>query len=52
MMKSVVAWIRRLQNQLSDRIHENGDREAMHHGWEITKSTGRLGFGMRTIEAA
>jgi hypothetical protein len=43
-----VGWIRRGQQELSDAVHAAGDERARHHGWEITKVTGRLGFGGRT----
>ncbi len=42
------AWIGRHQRQLSDQIHADGDELAHQHGWEITKTTGRLGFGTRS----
>jgi hypothetical protein len=41
------AWIRRRQRDLSDRVHGAGDECARQHGWEITKSTRRFGFGAR-----
>ena len=43
----VSAWIARLQRQLSDRIHADGDALAREHGWTVTTTTGRLGFGGR-----
>jgi hypothetical protein len=33
--------------QLSDRIHAGGDATARQNGWEITRTSGRLGFGAR-----
>jgi len=42
------ARIARLQRQLSDRLFAKGDAFARERGWEITKSTGRFGFGSRT----
>jgi hypothetical protein len=42
------AWIGRRQRELSDRVHAAGDECARLHGWEVTKSTGRFGFGART----
>jgi hypothetical protein len=41
------AWIGRRQLDLSDRAHAAADDRACRHGWEITKSTGRFGFGAR-----
>jgi hypothetical protein len=42
------AWIRRRQRELSDHVHAAGDGCARQHGWEITKSAGRFGFGARS----
>jgi hypothetical protein len=42
------AWIGRRQSELSDRVHAAGDECARQHGWQVTKSTGRFGFGMRS----
>jgi hypothetical protein len=42
------AWIGRRQRELSDRVHAAGDECARQHGWQVTKSTGRLGFGARS----
>jgi hypothetical protein len=42
------AWIVRLQRQLFDHLFAEGDAFAREQGWEITESTGRLGFGVRT----
>jgi hypothetical protein len=42
------AWIGRRQRELSDRVHAAGDEFARMHGWEITKTTGRFGFGARS----
>jgi hypothetical protein len=41
-------WVGHRQRELSDRIHAAGDAAARQDGWAITKSTGRLGFGMRS----
>jgi hypothetical protein len=43
----LAAWIARLQRQLSDRVFADGAAFAREHGWEITKTTGRFGFGAR-----
>ncbi len=39
--------VARLQRQLSDRVHAHGDAFAREHGWAITETSGRLGFGAR-----
>jgi hypothetical protein len=41
-------WIGRRQRELSDRLHAAEDERARQRGWKITKSTGLLGFGVRT----
>jgi len=41
------AAIARLQRQLSDCIHQSGDALARERGWDITTTTGRLGFAGR-----
>jgi hypothetical protein len=43
----VSAWIGRRQQDLSDRAHAAADDRARQHGWQVTKSTGRFGFGAR-----
>jgi len=43
----VSAWIGRRQRELSDRLHAAGDQRACECGWEVTNTTGRLGFGVR-----
>jgi hypothetical protein len=42
------ARIRQRQREMSDRVHAAGDDRACQHGWEVTKSTGRFGFGARS----
>lgn len=42
------AWIGRRQRELSDRVHAPGDECARQHGWQVSKSTGRFGFGSRS----
>jgi hypothetical protein len=42
------AWIGQRQRELSDRVHAAGDERARQHGWEVTKSTDRFGFGTRS----
>jgi hypothetical protein len=42
------AWIGQRQRELSDRVHAASDECARQHGWEVTKSTGRFGFGARS----
>ena len=46
--RRLAGWIVRLQRQLSDRIFADGDAFARERGWEITKTTGRLGFSARS----
>jgi hypothetical protein len=41
-------WLARLRQQLSERIFADGDAFARENLWEITKTTGRWGFGTRT----
>jgi hypothetical protein len=43
----ISAWIARRQEDLSDRAHAAADDRARQHGWQITNSTGRFGFGAR-----
>jgi hypothetical protein len=38
----------RLLRQLSDRLFADGDAFARKNGWQITKTTGRFGFGARS----
>ena len=45
--RRLAGWIARLQRQLSGRVFADGDAFAREHGWEITTTTGRLGFGAR-----
>lgn len=45
---SRAGWFVRLQRQLSDRVFADGDAFAHQKGWEITKTTGRFGFGARS----
>jgi hypothetical protein len=40
-------WIGRRQRELSDRLHAAEDECARQHGWQVTNSTGRFGFGAR-----
>jgi hypothetical protein len=42
-----LAWLRRWQQQLSDRIHADGDVYARQNGWTVTPVTGRFGFSGR-----
>jgi hypothetical protein len=41
------AWISLTQRELSDQVHAAGDDRARKHGWDVTKTTGRFGFGAR-----
>ena len=40
--------VARLLRQLSDRVLAGGDAFARENRWEITKTTGRFGFGARS----
>jgi hypothetical protein len=44
----ITTWIGRCQRKLSDRVHAAGDDRAHNHGWDVTKTTGRSGFGARS----
>ena len=44
----LAGWIGRFRRLLSDRVFAKGDAFAREHGWEITKTTGRSGFGARS----
>jgi hypothetical protein len=46
--RHLTGWMARFQRQLSDRIFADGDAFARERGWEITKTTGRLGFSARS----
>jgi hypothetical protein len=41
------AWVRRQQRALSARAHAAADERARRHGWTVTETTGRFGFGAR-----
>ena len=41
------AAIAHWQQRLSGRVHAAGDATAGQHGWAITETRGRLGFGGR-----
>ena len=47
MPRRLAGWLARLQSQLSDRLFADQDAFARQHGWQITKTTGRFGFGGR-----
>jgi hypothetical protein len=47
-LRHLAGQVARLQRQLSDRVFTDGDAFAREHGWEITKTTGRFGFGARS----
>jgi hypothetical protein len=48
LLRRLAAWAARPLERLSDRIHAGGEAVARQHGWEITRTTGRLGLGTRT----
>jgi hypothetical protein len=43
----ISAWISRRQGELSAQVHAAGDERARRHGWTVTETTGRFGFGAR-----
>jgi hypothetical protein len=43
----ISAWVRRRQTKMSAQIHAAGDERARRHGWTVTETTGRFGFGTR-----
>jgi hypothetical protein len=46
--RRLAAQVARLQRLLSDRLFAGGDAFAREQRWEITKRTGRFGFGARS----
>jgi hypothetical protein len=46
--RRLAGWIARLQQQLAGLLFASRDAFAREHGWEITKTTGRSGFGARS----
>jgi hypothetical protein len=46
-LSRLATWTARTLERLSDRIHAGGDATARENGWEITRATGRFGFGAR-----
>ncbi len=47
LIRRVTAAVARLQRQLSGCVHQRGDALACERGWDITTTTGRLGFAGR-----
>jgi hypothetical protein len=43
----ISGWVGRRQRDVSDRVHAAGDAVARQHGWTVTATTGRFGFGVR-----
>jgi hypothetical protein len=43
----IAGWIGTRQQAISDHAHASGDAYAVAHGWTVTASTGRFGFGAR-----
>jgi hypothetical protein len=43
----IAAWIAVRQRELSGWVHRDGEALARSHGWAITETTGRFGFGGR-----
>jgi hypothetical protein len=48
LLSRLAGWAARTLERLSDRIHAGGEAIARQQGWEITRTTGRLGLGTRT----
>jgi hypothetical protein len=48
LLSRLAGWVARPLERLSDRIHAGGEATARQHGWEITRTAGRLGLGVRT----
>ena len=48
----IFAWVRRRQSELSAQVHAAGDERARRHGWTVTETTGRFGFGARVYRDA
>jgi hypothetical protein len=46
-LNCLAIWTGRTLERLSERIHAGGDATARENGWEITRATGRFGFGAR-----
>jgi len=46
--RSLTAWLRHRQQQISERVHAAGDADAISRDWAVTVTTGRLGMGGRT----
>jgi hypothetical protein len=46
--RHLTGWLARLQQQLSDRLFADTDASAREHGWRITETAGRFGFGARS----
>jgi hypothetical protein len=44
----LAGWLVSIQRRLSDHVQADGDATARQHGWAITVTPGRLGFGGRT----
>jgi hypothetical protein len=46
----ISTWVGHRQRELSDRIHAAEDAAARRHGWTVTATTGRFGFGARSYQ--
>jgi hypothetical protein len=44
----ISGWVGLRQQELSDRVHAGGDTAARQHGWTVTATAGRFGFGTRS----
>ena len=43
----ISGWVRRRQREVAAWVHAAGDDRARRHGWTVTETTGRFGFGTR-----
>jgi hypothetical protein len=46
--QSLVGWLGRRRQQISETVHDAGDAYALARDWTVTATAGRLGMGGRT----